>query len=60
MEHRQEHALHHKKEREQEKKQEKQAEQQAEKTRPILHPAWVIAVGIALVCLIILTWTFLL
>ena len=60
MEHKEERALHHKKEREREKKEEKEAERAADNTRPVFHPAWLITVGILLVCLIILTWTLIL
>ena len=42
------------------KKEEKVAERAADKTRSVFHPAWLITVGIMLVCLIILTWTLIL
>jgi hypothetical protein len=58
MDHKQEHEFHHKKEREREKHREKEAEREQEKSVRIIHPAWFVVIGVLLIVLIVLSWTF--
>jgi cytoskeletal protein RodZ len=59
MDHQQQHHEHKEKEREQEKKEWKALEhEQGGKRRPI-HPAWYVVVGVVLVGVAVLVWTFL-
>jgi preprotein translocase subunit Sec61beta len=47
------------KEREEKKKAEKTYEEESEQGRPPLHPAWFVAIGVALVGVVVYVWTFL-
>jgi hypothetical protein len=58
MDHQQEHEFHHKKEREREKHREKEAEREEEKSVRTIHPAWFVVLGVLLIVLIVLSWTF--
>jgi hypothetical protein len=60
MDHKEQHHQHHVHEREQEKKREKEHERAQEKRLLPVHPAWLMAVGSALVVIALLVWTFLL
>jgi hypothetical protein len=60
MDHKEEHHQHHRKEREHEKKEKKEYEHQQEKSMLPFHPAWLVALGIALVVAAVLVWTFIL
>jgi hypothetical protein len=58
MDHKQEHEFHHHKEREREKHREKEEERQEEKRVRVIHPAWFVVIGVILIGLILLAWTF--
>jgi type VI protein secretion system component VasF len=58
MDHHEQHHLHHQKEREHEKKEHKAHEHEQEKMLRTIHPAWFVAMGIVLILLIVLVWTF--
>jgi len=60
MDHKEQHHLKHEKEREHEKKEHKLHEQEQEKKDFLpFHPAWLVAVGIALTLAGVLIWTLL-
>jgi hypothetical protein len=64
MDHHEQHHQHHVHEREQEKKREKEREKERERAEekrllPV-HPAWLLVVGVVLVLLALVVWTFLL
>jgi len=58
MNHKEQHHQKHEKEREHEKKEHKKHEQQEKNFLPF-HPAWLVAVGTALVLAAVLVWTLL-
>jgi hypothetical protein len=58
MDHHEQHHQHHKKEREQRIEHAKERERQAEKLPQQLHPVWFVGLGIVLIGIIVLTWTF--
>jgi hypothetical protein len=58
MDHHEQHHLHHQKEREHEKKERKEHEHEQEKKLRSIHPAWFVALGIVLILLVVLVWTF--
>ena len=58
MDHHQQHHQHHEKEREQRIQHEKERERREEKLPRQIHPAWFVAVGIVLIGLVVLIWTF--
>jgi hypothetical protein len=57
MDHHEQHHQHHQKEREREKKERAEHERAEEKETTPIHPAWFLAVGVALVGLVVLGWT---
>jgi hypothetical protein len=60
MDHREQHHQHHEKERQERIRHEKERERREEKQPWKIHPAWFAAVGIALILVAVLIWTFLL
>jgi Ca2+/H+ antiporter len=60
MDHKEQHHEKHEKEREQKKKEEKAHERQEEKSPLPFHPAWLVVLGIGLVVVALMVWTFLL
>jgi hypothetical protein len=59
MDHKEQHEFHHKKEREHEKHREQEAEREEAKRLRVIHPAWFVVLGIALILSVVLLWTFL-
>jgi hypothetical protein len=58
MDHQDKHKLHKEKEHEQKKKEEKAHEAEWEKTDGFpIHPAWVVAIGVALIGMVVYMWT---
>ena len=57
MDHKEQHHQHHQKEREEKKKEQKEYEERQEKSALPFHPAWLVAVGVALTLAAILVWT---
>lgn len=61
MDHHEQHRQHHQKEREEKKKHKKEHEHQQEKQFPYpIHPKWLLIVGVGLILVAVLVWTFLL
>jgi hypothetical protein len=58
MDHHQQHHQHHQKEREEKKKEQKEYERKQEKNLLPFHPAWLVGLGIGLVVVALLVWTF--
>lgn len=58
MDHKEQHHQHHRAEREEKKKEHKEHERQEEKNALPVHPAWLLALGIALIAVAMLVWTF--
>jgi hypothetical protein len=58
MDHKEQHHLHHQQEREHKKKEQKEHEREQEKKLLPVHPAWLFGLGVVLVLLAILVWTF--
>ena len=58
MDHQEQHHQHHQKEREEKKKEEKAHEREQEKSSLPFHPAWLVGVGVVLVVIAVLVWTF--
>jgi hypothetical protein len=56
MDHHEQHHQHHEKEREERYRHEKEAERRAEKSPRSIHPAWFVAIGVALVLLVLALW----
>jgi hypothetical protein len=60
MDHKEKHHLEHEKERDLHKKEQKEYERQQEKSLLPFHPAWLVAVGVAVTVVALLVWTLLL
>ena len=60
MDHHEQHHQHHEKERHHEKELRKQHEHEAERRPRSIHPGWFLGVGVLLVLLAVLVWTFVL
>jgi hypothetical protein len=60
MDHKEQHHQRHEKEREHEKKEHRKYEQQEGKSLLPFHPAWLVAVGVALTLVGVLIWILLL
>lgn len=58
MDHKEQRHEHHEKEREEHKKKQKQHEQEEMKSTLPFHPAWLVVLGIAMVLIAVLIWTF--
>jgi len=58
MDHKEQHHQHHQKEREEHKKEQKAYEERQEKNLLPFHTKWLVYLGIGLVVLAILVWTF--
>jgi hypothetical protein len=58
MDHHEQHHLHHEKEREHRKKIQKEHERQQEKNMLPIHPLWLLVIGIVLVLVAVLIWSF--
>lgn len=57
MDHKQEHHEHHRKERDREVGRKRQHEHQDEKKLRVIHPLWLLVLGIALIILVIVAWS---
>jgi hypothetical protein len=60
MDHHEQHHQHHEKEREERIKHEKEHERREEKQPWKIHPAWWVVMGVVLILVAVLIWTFLL
>jgi len=58
MDHHEQHHQHHQKEREERLAHEQQAERREDEGLRQIHPAWFVAVGAALLVLVVLVWIF--
>jgi hypothetical protein len=58
MDHKEQHHQHHQKEREQEIKEHK-AHERAQGKKSLPHPGWFVGVGVVLILIAVLIWTFL-
>lgn len=58
MDQHEKHHQHHEKEREHEKQEKKRHEHEEEQKPRVIHPGWFLAVGIVLIILVVLVWTY--